>query len=914
MKISLPYLLILTLFFFANATGQDLTPPIKNYSSADYDAASQNWDIDIDKDGIVYAGNNQGLLSFDGQRWELFPLKKGSAIRSVYTSKDRVYTGSYKEFGYWSRDDKGRMEYTSLMPSLGDYPVQSEEFWGILSKDGDIYFRSFAAIYKVEHDSIRPLRNVVTNKMTVYKDKLLVAVRQDGLFFMKDNGELNALPNQEILKGKIVLDLLPQKDSLLIGTRDALYLFDGTSCKLFPDEELNKTIRDFELNHILSVTKDEFVIGTVKNGIIDYDRKSRNFKVVNRNLGLQNNTVLGMAGRDGKLWLGLDSGIDRIDLNSPIQFYTDESGELGAVYDLAFFRNKLYLASNTGIYDFRKGQLQLVEGSRGHTWNLEVLNDTLYANHNTGTYTIINGNLSAIEKRTGSFQILRGPEEKHSYLVGTYTGISKYFPQKKEISELENIGFPVKKMVFENDHTLWAVHPYDGIYRIVLDKKLDTVISVKKIKEIGGHKNFKADVFSINNQVAVLSKQKWYRYNVFKDTLETFGELEKFAGHTLLSEDSDGFWFIDDSDNSLVFTNFKDRRLDVDLRDLNQRLVKGNEKVVRANDSLYYITLKDGYARINLNELFRVKERQVIPKPMIREVTDNSGRYSLHGKPVIPYENAREITVLAALPDSDAAVMKYGLQGSDSVAGEVRNGVIKFQNLPRGDYNLNLVAVGPHNFRSGITSYHFTIAPPWYLSIPMKLVYFFLLIGLMWLIYWFNRQKLKKHQLLLEEKFEKEHRERLMRLEKERLMNEIDLKRKELANTTLMAAKKNEVLMDIQGELNKDKDKFSNQFRVKHIMSKINNAVNNKDEWKVFETNFNELHADFFRDLLEKYPGLSNKDLKLCSYLKMNLSSKEIAPLMGISVRGVEVHRYRLRKKMDLDKEENLNNFLIRNF
>ncbi|MGA9588219.1 MAG: hypothetical protein WBV11_00170, partial [Salegentibacter sp.] len=69
MKISLSYLLILTLFFFANATGQDLTPPIKNYSSADYDAASQNWDIDIDKDGIVYAGNNQGLLSFDGQRW-----------------------------------------------------------------------------------------------------------------------------------------------------------------------------------------------------------------------------------------------------------------------------------------------------------------------------------------------------------------------------------------------------------------------------------------------------------------------------------------------------------------------------------------------------------------------------------------------------------------------------------------------------------------------------------------------------------------------------------------------------------------------------------------------------------------------------------------------------------------------------
>lgn len=163
-------------------------------------------------------------------------------------------------------------------------------------------------------------------------------------------------------------------------------------------------------------------------------------------------------------------------------------------------------------------------------------------------------------------------------------------------------------------------------------------------------------------------------------------------------------------------------------------------------------------------------------------------------------------------------------------------------------------------------------------------------------------------------KYQKEHEERMNHLEKERLIQEINLKRKELANSTMMAARKNEVLMEIQGELNKDKNKFSNEYRLKHIMSKINRAIKDKDEWKVFETNFNELHEDFFKDLLDKYPNLSNKDLKLCSYLKMNLTSKEIAPLIGISVRGVEVHRYRLRKKMDLDSSENLTNFLISTF
>ena len=187
-------------------------------------------------------------------------------------------------------------------------------------------------------------------------------------------------------------------------------------------------------------------------------------------------------------------------------------------------------------------------------------------------------------------------------------------------------------------------------------------------------------------------------------------------------------------------------------------------------------------------------------------------------------------------------------------------------------------------------------------------------MGVFFLVYVINKRKLRKHQLIIEQKFKKEHEERLYKLEKQTLLTEINNKRKELANTTMIGAKKNEILLDIQGELSKDKENFSNQFRLKHLMNKINSAIKNKDEWKLFETNFNELHEDFFKELLLAYPKLSNRDLKLCSYLKMNLSSKEIAPLMGISVRGVEVHRYRLRKKMDLDSKENLTSFLIKGF
>lgn len=66
------------------------------------------------------------------------------------------------------------------------------------------------------------------------------------------------------------------------------------------------------------------------------------------------------------------------------------------------------------------------------------------------------------------------------------------------------------------------------------------------------------------------------------------------------------------------------------------------------------------------------------------------------------------------------------------------------------------------------------------------------------------------------------------------------------------------------------------------------------------------------KTLKDKYPDLTPSDLRLCAFLRMNLASKEIAPLLGISVRGVENHRYRLRKRLNLDADSNLTEFMIK--
>lgn len=906
------YLSVVLILISLKTLGQQLVPPIQNHTSVEYDGASQNWGIAVDDRGLIYAANDEGLLSYDGQRWELFPLKNGATIRSVLPHNGRIYTGSYREFGYWKRDLTGEMTYTSLIP-LAEVPVESEEFWEIIAFEDAIYFRSFGAIYKYQNDKIIPVKKVITNKMVVYNNSLLIAVGKEGLYYLESDGTLEPLPNQKILNGKRVLDIEVDGQNLIVGTKDRLFEFNGEYFSPFRNKALNNKLAEFEFNHIMKVDSNELILATVRNGVLHHDLKTGNTITYNRESGLQNNTILTMAEKEGTVWLGLDNGIDQIDLKSPIKFFTDHTGELGAVYDLTVFDDQLYAASNTGIYTVDNRGISMIEGSQGHSWNLEILDNILYSNHNSGTLRLNDHSFIPIENRTGSFQILRSPNA-NIFFIGNYTGISVYNTVSNSISNLPGLGFPVKKILFEDPYTIWAEHANEGVYRIGLNNTYTTTTSVTRIDhltEVGTHRS---EVFRLNDQIGFLKNKKWYRYNKFRDELEVFDELRDFKNHNFLFEDEAGFWFTNQNDNSIIFTNFRNTEIKISYGELGKRSVKGNERMIKATDSIYYLTLKDGFARIDLHEMIRFRKDQTLNQPFIKAVFDAKHPHNLSAPPTIPYPAAEQVTIHVGLSGSDGAELRYNLRGSQNLKGKIKKGILAFQNLPQGDYQLDLFALNPQGLSSDLTSLSFTVEAPWYLSLPMKALYVLLLMGTMGFIYLINNRKLKKHRLILEQKIQEEHKEHLERLEKKRLQDDIMLKRKELANTTMMAAKKNEVLMDIQGELNKDRENFSNQYRIKHIMNKINQAIQNKDEWQVFETNFREVHEDFSKDLLERYPNLTGKDLKLCSYLKMNLTSKEIAPLMGKSVRGVEVHRYRLRKKMELDSQENLSAFLIKNF
>jgi len=149
-------------------------------------------------------------------------------------------------------------------------------------------------------------------------------------------------------------------------------------------------------------------------------------------------------------------------------------------------------------------------------------------------------------------------------------------------------------------------------------------------------------------------------------------------------------------------------------------------------------------------------------------------------------------------------------------------------------------------------------------------------------------------------------------IKNEKLQSELDHKNREITSSTMHILQKNKILEDISGlieNINPDGNKKTRQ-QLSEIKNIIRQNMNMDDEWEKFKLHFENVHPDFFRRLLDDYPALSQNELKHCAYMRINLSTKEIAKLLHIGARGVQTSRYRLKKKMQLDAETNLYDFL----
>lgn len=172
-------------------------------------------------------------------------------------------------------------------------------------------------------------------------------------------------------------------------------------------------------------------------------------------------------------------------------------------------------------------------------------------------------------------------------------------------------------------------------------------------------------------------------------------------------------------------------------------------------------------------------------------------------------------------------------------------------------------------------------------------------------------QKQKTEKQLLEE--EVKQQQHINRLQEEKHLSEIQHKNRELATSAMHLINKNNTLSSIQKPLEEISQNADTSFKknAKKLIREINQNINLDSDWEQFKLNFEKVNPNFFQNLLEYYPNLTKNDLKVCAYIRINLSSKEIAQMLNITLGGVNKRLYRLRKKLNITAEINLNSFLL---
>ncbi|MGB5364445.1 MAG: response regulator, partial [Aureibaculum sp.] len=327
-------LIFFFLFYLIDTFAQIKLPPIDNFSVEDYKGGNQNWDIENDN-GFIYVANNEGLLEFDGTNWYLNSLPTKSILRSVKVFGNRIYTGSYEEFGFWERSNTGVLNYTSLSQSLTDKDLDSQSIWEIFEFKGNIIFKSFSTIYVYENNQIQVIKpGIILMAAAVLNDRFIVHGLNRGLLELR-NGKLEIIENTEELAAyRVQSIILLENDEILLGTslHGCFKYMNNEVIKW--DNAFNDLLKDHQLN-TLSYSNGKLFAGTIKNGIYQYDIKNNSYINLNVKNGLQNNTVLASTIDDSNfLWLALDNGISVIPISFYAHYLNPYKEDIGAVYDI----------------------------------------------------------------------------------------------------------------------------------------------------------------------------------------------------------------------------------------------------------------------------------------------------------------------------------------------------------------------------------------------------------------------------------------------------------------------------------------------------------------------------------------------------------------------------------------------------
>lgn len=924
-------LIIFCFFLFSQAIkGQELFP-ISSFAPEVYHGETQNWNICQSDKGVIYIANNKGLLEFNGSVWKLYPSPNRTIMRSVYAKGNRIYSGCYMNFGYWEKDSNLNMRYTSLSDRIKNKLRDDEQFWNIICYEQWVLFQSLHRIYI--YDTSRKKFNIIDTKWIVPKifevhNQLYFQKIGKGIFQV-ENGTPLLISDNQIFKTNVIINIFPFGNRLLIETQEkGFFVYDRGSVSQW-ETSGTSVINSLSVYSSLQLRDGSFVLGTIGEGVFFLSSDGKITKHIDKKSGLQNNTVLSMfEDADQNIWLGLDNGINVLNYASPIRIFFDKNGIFGCVYASAYYKGCLYLGTNQGLY-YRAGDennnFKFVEGTKGQVWMLKVIDNALFCGHNSGTFIVEGDKANLICNKPGTWDI-KPVENNHNLLLqGNYEGLN--ILEKKDgrwhyRNKIE--GFNISSRYFEQmpGNQIFVNHEYKGIYKLGITADYRRVAKCEKVANIPLCSN--SGIAKYNGELIYCIDSGFYKYNnqaqrfikdmkmtnaIFGDDSYSSGKMIQGENHTLCVFTKDNVSVIS---SGKINSEPSVTRIAIPLSIRGGML--GFENMLYLGDDVYLLGTTNGYILFNL---YKAKGRKY--EIYIGSIEKNKFKNKQCYVPVAitnnqfkSWENDIKFNFYVPVYDKFPFVKyQYKVEGIyDDWSNWTDDSNVVLNNLPSGTYKFIVRAKIGNVLTSNIASYEFSIDKPWYATVWMKLVYGLLILSILLVInFWYKNKYEKRTKKISQEKLvmQLKKEQEIMQLKQDNLNSEVESINRDLASTTMAVVKRDELLNTIKLNLQQSTDNA----RINSVLKIIDENLDKNSGWSSFQDAFDNMDRNFLKKLKELHPSLTHNDLKLCVYLRLNLSSKEIAPMLNISPQSVEIRRFRLRKKMDLSHEKNLTDYIM---
>ncbi|MFZ4474892.1 MAG: two-component regulator propeller domain-containing protein, partial [Saprospiraceae bacterium] len=417
-------------------------PPVTNFQKRIYQAGTQSWDIAQDARGMLYFANNEGLLQYDGTFWTCYPIANGTCVRAILVvPAHRIYVGGQGDLGYFCPNTLGRLTYYSLLAQIPEAQRRFEDVWDIAqTADGAVWFRTNDRVFRYQNNQMQVLLAGSNLRfLQAVNGVLFVEDVEKGL--LKFDGQSFIPVNPNLRFGSPVTGAVGfGGDTVLISTlKNGIYCYQNNQLIPWPTS-VDAFLCQKRIYACTRVGNGQLAFATSLGGMLVMDLNRRPLLWLEKNAGLQNNNVLSIfCDRAQNLWLGLDNGIDLVEMSAPFYRLLPDPALQGTGYAATVYDQQLYLGSSNGLYTkhwkdyydpFARLDFDLVPTTTGQVWALQQVEQTLFMGHHEGAFQIKTNQANNLSSQPGAWTFL--PIDDTTLISGAYNGLSLYTRPNKQ--------------------------------------------------------------------------------------------------------------------------------------------------------------------------------------------------------------------------------------------------------------------------------------------------------------------------------------------------------------------------------------------------------------------------------------------------------------------------------------------------